>query len=172
MAQRGGRRSRDLPVGVPISCWGRWGRRRARVEHCAEILLAEAAYEQLLGEGTKFGPGSRFTRTWMPGDPSGPSWPVAVEVVANAVWRRGRVFFRCGHCEQRGTRLYVPIAGLEPRCRRCWGLSYECQSWSYKSSGASAALGSLASWRTADKREELRAAARARYKTRRAFLNA
>jgi hypothetical protein len=29
------------------------------------------------------------------------------------------------------SRLYVPVEGLEPRCRRCWVLGYESQSWSY-----------------------------------------
>src|SRR5229473_1410253 len=59
-------------------------------------------------------------------------WSLKVEVLPNPIWRRGRLFYRCPACGRRATRLYVPFSGLQPRCRRCWGLSYESQSWSYE----------------------------------------
>jgi hypothetical protein len=74
----------------------------------------------------------------------------------NAVWRRGRLFFRCPACQGRVTRLYVPIAGRQPRCRRCWGLSYESQSWSYKATGMLAFLGPAAHVTTLERRERSR----------------
>ena len=36
---------------------------------------------------------------------------------------------------QRATRLYAPVAGLQPRCRTCWGLTYQSrQQNNYKDS--------------------------------------
>lgn len=90
----------------------------------------------------------------------------------SAVWRRGRLFFRCSECRRLLTRLYVPIAGLEPRCRRCWGLSYVSQSWSYKSVGfLGKALGPIAYVTTLARRNQRRGAAQARYAARRQALS-
>lgn len=104
--------------------------RRARGEQCAS-LPAETVYHRMVCSGAAFGPGARQTLTWTPHPKeSTSSWSVVAEVSANAVWRRGRLFFRCDRCGNRATRLYVPNIGREPRCRRCWGLSYRSQSWS------------------------------------------
>lgn len=172
--RRGGRRPRFMPSGEPVSSSSyRWGRRRARVGQCAAILGAEFVYGQLICEGQAFGPGFRATFAWTPAGGSGASWDIAVEVLANAVWRRGRLFFRCGHCRRRATRLYIPVARLEPRCRRCWGLSYESQSWSYCGTGFWGRLmGPLAHATTLERRKQRRHAARARYDSRRSFLAA
>jgi hypothetical protein len=170
MTRRGGRRRRYvIPGQVPV--WvsgGRWGPRRARVEQCP-TLAAELVYHQMVCEGAAFGPGSRATLTWTPNG-SEASCRVEAEVVANAVWRRGRLFFRCRGCRRRATRLYVPAAGLEPRCRRCWGLSYTSQSWSYKATGFLAALGPIAFATTGERRKRRREESRARYEARRALL--
>ena len=171
MGRRGGLRPRHMPSGEPVSSSSyRWGRRRARVEQCAAILAAELVYGELICNREVFGPGLRRTLSWTPNDGSGRSWDIKAEVLANAVWRRGRLFLRCPQCQQRATRLYVPVVGAEPRCRRCWGLSYESQSWSYKPCGFLAGLGPVAYWTTAERRRERRQAARARYDARRAFL--
>ena len=172
MSRRDGRRRNwILPSEAPVSCSGRWGRRRARVGQCAAILAAELVYDKIIRDGETFGPGCRHTLAWAPQGGSGPSWDIDAEVLANAVWRRGRLFFRCGHCARRATRLYVPVAGLEPRCRRCWGLNYESQSWSYKPCGfLGRLLGPVAYVTTDRRRAERRRAARARYAARRAFL--
>jgi len=70
-----------------------------------------------------------------------------------------------------GDPLYEPIVGVEPRCRRCWGLSYESQSWSYKPTGPFGPLfGPVAYVTTLNRREERRLAAQTRYKERRPFL--
>jgi hypothetical protein len=166
MARRGGRRPRQVPSDVPVSSSGRWGRRRARVGQCAAILAAELVYDKLVREGATLAPGWRAVLAWKP-DGSGASWDVGAEVLANAVWRRGRLFLRCSHCRRRATRLYVPVVGLEPRCRRCWGLSYESQSWSYKATGFLAALGPIAYATTLERRKQRRESARVRYEARR-----
>ena len=150
MGRRGGRRPRRLPAGVPVSSSGRWGRRRAHVGQCTAILAAELVYGKLICDGKTFAPGWCATLEWKPEGPSGPCWTIRAEVVPNAVWRRGRLFFRCAHCQQRATRLYVPVVGLQPRCRRCWGLSYESQSWSYKACGFLRSLGPVATGRRVD----------------------
>ena len=168
MAQRGGRRPRQPAPGVPVSCRGRWGRRRARVEQCAVTIRAEVVYDRLIRDGVSFGPGWAASFTWVPSGAAGHWWHVAAEVVPNAVWRRGRLFLRCQHCRRRATRLYVPVVDVEPRCRRCWGLNYQCQSWSYKpSGGAPGTLGPVAYLTTAEKRDERLAASWARYAARR-----
>ena len=46
------------------------------------------------------------------------------EVHNNAIWRFGRVFFRCARCARLCTRLYLPLAETGLGCRRCFGLSY------------------------------------------------
>jgi hypothetical protein len=172
MQRRGGRRPWQMPSDVPVfSSSSRRGRRRARVGQCVAILTAELVYDKLLRDGETFGPGYRETLSWRPhGDP-GPRWDIKAEVLANAVWRRGRLFLRCPNCEQRATRLYVPVVGLEPCCRRCWGLSYESQSWSYKPTGFLRVLGPVAWVTTEYRRQARKQAARTRYEARRPFLN-
>ena len=136
MKQHGGRRPRHMPAGVTVFVsTGRWGRKRARVEQCAAVLAAELVYGNLICEGVPLAAGWRAVGSWAPHGETGPSWQVTAELVPNAVWRRGRLFLRCANCQRLGTRLYVPILGLEPRCRRCWGLAYVSQTWSYKPSG-------------------------------------
>lgn len=98
-------------------------------------------------------------------------WNVDAEAVPNAVWRRGRLFLRCPRCSGRVTRLYIPKAGLQPGCRRCWQLNYWSQSWSYKACGAFGALfGPVAYVTTDSRRDERQRAARVRYEQRRPFL--
>lgn len=172
MARRGGRRPRHMPSDVRVYvATGRWGRRRARVGQCAAVLAAELVYGTLICEGAAIGPGWHAEGSWTPHGAAGPSWQIAFEVRPNAVWRRGRLFMRCHHCGGRVTRLYVPVVALEPRCRRCWGLSYESRSWSYKPVGLLGPLfGPVAHATTIRRREERRVAARSRYETRRPFL--
>ena len=172
MGRRGDRRPRKCVVPGEVPGWvsgARWGPRRARVGDCPATLAAELVYGQLVCDGMTFAPGWRATLLWTPHGHAGPSWPIRAEVLPNAVWRRGRLFLRCPGCEQRATRLYVPVVGLDPRCRRCWGLSYESQSWSYKGTWDRLPC-SPASAATILKRERQRQAARARYSARRAIL--
>jgi hypothetical protein len=169
--KRGGRRPRSIPAGVPISSSGRWGRRRVRVGQCATIFAAELVYDKLIREGVVFGPGWCSVLAWTPKSSSDTCWEIDVEVIANAVWRRGRLFFRCANCRRRATRLYIPIAGLEPRCRQCWYLSYESQSWSYKPIRMFGRLiGPIAYATTIERRKRRRQSAVLRYKERRAVL--
>jgi hypothetical protein len=174
MGRRGGRRPRKYVIPGEVPVWvssGRWGPRRARVGQCVAILAAELVYDKLIRDGEKFGPGRRATLAWTPAGVSGASWNIEAEVLPNAVWRRGRLFFRCPDCGRRATRLYVPVSGLQPRCRRCWGLSYDSQSWSYKPLAIfGQLLGPMAYATTLARREARQRAARARYDARRAFL--
>ena len=160
-----------VPGKVPV--WvlsGRWGPRRVRVEHCV-TLRAELVYGQMIYDGEQFGPGCRPMLSWKPHGDAEQSWDIRAEVMANAVWRRGRLFLHCPHCQHRATRLYVPVVRFEPRCRRCWGLSYSSQSWSYKPSGfLGCLLGPTAYVTTHERRRERHQAARARYDARRPFL--
>src|SRR5262245_50053197 len=138
MSRGGYRRRYVLPAEVPV--WvrtGRWGPRRARVEQCA-TLAAEFVYDKLILEGQSFGPGWRATLSWVPQSNAGPDWDVLVEVLPNAVWRRGRLFLRCPHCERRTTRVYVPIEGLRVSSRvagSVGGLVTPAKSWCYKPIG-------------------------------------
>ncbi len=168
---RGGRRPRRYIVPGAVPVWvssGRWGPRRARVEQCVAALAAELVYDDLIRAGTALTPGWCAVRRWTPKDGSGRTWEISIEVVANAVWRCGRLFLRCPNCDRWATRLYVPAEGLEPRCRRCWGLSYESQSWSYKPVGIfGRVLGPIAYATTHARRHERRQNAFERYKARR-----
>ena len=169
MGRRGGWRPRNfvIPDEVPMWTSGLWGARRVRDYECAAVLRAELVYHQLICEGTELRPGWRAMLGW-PVD--GQTWSVEAETVANAVWRRGRLFLRCPACRQRATRLYVPTLGLRPRCRRCWGISYESQSRSYKATGFLAALGIALAYETTDeRRRQRRRAARERYAERRSL---
>jgi hypothetical protein len=170
MAGRGGRRPRRYVIGDQVPVWvssGRWGPRRVRVEQCV-TLTAEIVYHQALCAREPIGPGSRLTLTWRPHDSSF-SWQIDAEVIPNAVWRCGRLFLRCCGCRSRATRLYVPLAGLEPRCRRCWGLSYESQSWSYHGGWLAGVLGPIAHATTFERRRERQEASRQRYTVRRSL---
>jgi hypothetical protein len=160
--KRGRLRPRLMPEAVPLSSSGRWGRRRVRVGQCVAALGAELIYDRWIREGQTIEPGCRVHGTWTPHGPNGPSWPITVEVVANRLWRRGRLFLRCPGCERRATRLYVPVAGFEPRCRRCWGLTYQTRSWNYKGDSRVIARNTTLIWR-----RNARKAARARYEMRR-----
>ena len=157
-----------VPGKVPL--WvssGRWGPRRARVDESWSILRAEAVYDQWLRERVASKPGCRVTvRVQIPIADSKAihRWSLEVEVLANPIWRRGRLFYHCPTCGRRATRLYVPLSGWQPRCRRCWGLSYESQSWSYGLYAPAAYVTTLC------RREERQRAARARYDARRAIL--
>lgn len=172
MRRGGWRRRYIIPGEVPV--WvssGRWGPRRARVGQCSAVLTAELVYHNAVLQRETFGPGSRATLAWKPDACSDTSWRIEVEVLANAVWRRGRLFFCCPNCHRHATRLYVPVVGTEPRCRRCWGLSYESQSWSYTATGFLAAFGPIAYATTHERRKQRREASRARYAARRSFLS-
>lgn len=165
------RRRCVTPGTVPV--WvssGRWGPRRARVEQCT-TLRAELVYHQALCAGEPLCPGSRLELTWRPDSDehlgTGASWPIDAEVVCNAVWRRGRVFLLCPGCRRRVTRVYIPVKGLQPRCRQCWGLAYESQRWCYKAGGLLEFLGPIAYATTARRRDQRRIASLERYRIRR-----
>lgn len=128
MQQRTHSRTPATRQGAVVSCAGRWGRRRAHVSQCACVWRAETLYDALLADGS-CQPGVRGSASAWIGKQR---WVVGFEVRPNPVWRWGRVFFRCPHCTGRCTRLYAPLRDLQPRCRRCWGLSYESQQWNYK----------------------------------------
>lgn len=177
MAKRGGQRLRRYIVPGEVPVWvtsGRWGPRRVRVGHCWAILRAELVYDQFIRERRPLRAGWRARIEIQVSTASSQSmtpWYVDVEVRANAVWRLGRLFLRCPSCSGRVARLYVPIVGLEPRCRRCWGLCYESQSWSYKPVGLFGRLfGPIAYATTLERRQERKKAARVRYEARRALL--
>lgn len=109
MGRRGGWRPKryitreHAPVWVPN---GRWGPRRARVEQCA-TLAAEIVYHQMICDGAKLSPGGRATLTCAVGSVQFPN--ITAEVVANAVWRHGRLFLRCPRCDRRATRLRTSL---------------------------------------------------------------
>src|ERR1019366_5080645 len=161
-----------MPGAVPVSSSGRWGRRRVRVTQCVAVLEAEQVYGSLIVSGRVFGPGWHDTLCWSPHGAGGPSWAIRVEVRANAVWRFGRLFLVCPHCQQRATRMYVPVVGHPPACRRCFGLSYESRTANYKATGLAADWGPVAYQTTNARRDERHQAARARYALRRPFLAA
>jgi hypothetical protein len=170
---RGGPRRRYvIPGDVPV--WigsGRWGPRRVHVGECLAVLAAELVYHQMVCNGDICAPGHRAAVTWT-ATPKKPRavWSIEVEVQANAVWRCGRLFLRCPACQRRATRLYVPREDLPPRCRRCWGLSYQSQSWSYRRTGPMDLLFGSAAQRTTEiRRERRKAAAEARYAEKRRY---
>ena len=169
MAQHGGHRARRhvVPGEVPVWCQGgRWGPRRVRVGQCL-VLRAEDVYHRLILQGMGPGPDRRGTaHLVVPNCPSG-GWTAAFEVRPHPIWRRGRVFFRCASCGRLATRMYLPPGGGGLRCRRCWGLSYESQKWSYHGDW----WARLPNYRTTKcRREERRVAARLRYARRRKYL--
>jgi len=152
---------------------GRWGPRRVRVHECVAILAAELVYSRLICDGVSLRPGGRFGLSWTPINGESKAWDIEAEVLPNAVWRKGRVFLRCPSCGGRATRLYVPRADLPPKCRRCWGLNYGSQTWSYKPTGWLGRLfGPMAYVTTSERRKQRQIAAKARYEERRPFLRA
>jgi hypothetical protein len=109
----------DAPVWWP---GGRWGPRRVRVNECWGKVTAEELYSALLADTThEVTPGAAGTATYTF---KGHSVTVRWEVRPNAVWKRGRVFLRCGRCDRLATRLYLPLETSGPACRRCYGLTY------------------------------------------------
>jgi hypothetical protein len=100
------------------------GGRRARTDECAVTLQAEAVYVELQQQQIACGPGTRGAYTRRRGRHElSAEW----EAVANPVWRGGRIFFRCGQCRRRATRLYLPVRSAWLACRRCWNLAYPTQ---------------------------------------------
>ncbi len=170
VGRRGGGRPRRIdPAEVPA--WiprGRFGPRRARVEQCPAVLRAEVVYDWLLCERRTLAPGWAATLEWKPFGTLDHRCLVSVEVRTNAVWRHGRLFFRCSPCGRLATRLYVPAEGASARCRRCWGLSYASQSWSYAWTGwLGRVLGPSAYATTRIRRDERRRRSQSRYLLRR-----
>lgn len=132
------------------------------------VVTAEAVYAKLLDAAPEgIGPGWRGELAYRLDDGSAGPWPFMAELRENAVWRLGRVFLQCPACGRRTTRLYVPVAGLALRCRPCWGLSYESQSWSYRPVAEVGPWGCLSRYTTQLRRHERQRAARARYTARR-----
>ena len=133
--RRGGARRRCVTrEDTPVTCAGRWGRRRVRVTQCWAALAAETVYTSLnlIRESEDLiRPGDRGSLTWnLPGRSVSLDW----ELRANAVWRFGRAFLRCPKCSRLATRIYVPTSEAWAACRRCWGLTYESrQERNYKS---------------------------------------
>ena len=140
---------------------GRWGPRRVRTTECAGILAAEMLYHALVCDSVPLRPGWSASLSCTVGAVEFSN--IRAEVISNAVWRRGRLFLRCPACDRRATRLYVPIVNREHKCRRCWGLSYPSQEWSYRSTGWwGAAFGSPYRINTDNKRDARRREARER----------
>lgn len=172
--RRGGRRRRYiLPSEAPVFVSsGRWGRRRARVNQCWATLRAEAVYDQFLRERVAaLKPGWRATvrvQIRIADSNAVSPWSLDVEVLPNPIWRRGRLFYRCPACARRASRLYVPLSELQPRCRRCWGLNYASQGWTYNRGWPLDRVFRRAT--TQEARAERRRAARLRYAERRALL--
>ena len=105
---------------------GRWGRRRVRVTECYAVLRAEDAYTTVLRDcGGQATLGRRVT---VECSISGRDMTAVCEVRANAIWRGGRLFYRCPRCDRRCTRLYLPLADSRLACRRCWGLTYNART--------------------------------------------
>ena len=101
---------------------GRWGSRRVRVTEC-RTARAEALYTALVRGGHTTGPGAHGQASWKFGDAGVTAdW----EIRANRIWKYGRVFLRCGRCQRRATRLYLPVPSAPAlfACRRCLGLTY------------------------------------------------
>ncbi len=169
MARRGGRRPRRIVPGE-VAAWvssGRWGPKRARVEQCVAILTAEQVYDRLLRDGEPLSPGWIGGVGWTPNATKDRQWEIEAEVRPNAVWRAGRLFLRCPRCSRRATRVYIPAVTADPRCRRCWGLNYSSQSWSYKPTGVfGRLLGPLAYATTFERRTQRKAASVARWQCR------
>ena len=170
---------RSITPGVDAAVWipsGRWGPKRVRVSQCL-ALRAEDAYTDLLrDDAARARPGARGSLEWTVQGGSGRSASVAVawELRPNAVWRHGRLFFRCPGCSKLATRLYVPREDTGAACRRCWGLTYESRQQRNYKSGPSFlpgySIGNLAHWLTWSARERRAEDAAKRYAERREIL--
>lgn len=119
-------KANPLPVQVDD---GRWGPRHVRTSECHHVVTAEGLYGSLRRDPRARAGAVATMRVSVP-QSAGPArvWAVAVELVANRIWRAGRAFLRCPGCDQRVARLYVPVEDLQPRCRRCWALTYESRA--------------------------------------------
>lgn len=103
---------------------GRWGPRRTRVTECYGVVRAEDVYTALIFD-------NKDRSTPRPGIVGSANLRIGErdvsldwELRVNAVWRVGRLFLKCRSCSRRCTRLYMPLANLDLRCRTCYGLSY------------------------------------------------
>jgi len=164
------RPGQDAPVWIDS---GRWGPKRVKVTQCWATLTAESVYTGLLRENpARMRAGVKGSLEWaLPGrsKPISADW----ELRANAVWRRGRLFFRCPRCTRLATRLYVPCENSGAACRRCWGLTYASRRENYKSAPSFLpwySLGDMAHWLTWSARERRAAASAERYAERREIL--
>jgi len=157
------RLTRQIRPGRDAQAWcgGRWGPRRARVDECAHVVKAEDVYTSLLASDAT---GAALRQA---GNVIAVGQLVAWELRPNRIWRLGRVFLRCPRCSGPSTRLYAPQSGAQLACRRCWGLSYSSRQNSYRRAGWSALFGTMGAAQTQHARDERRAAARARYESRR-----
>lgn len=178
MARGGARRRWITCADANVSCpGGRWGRRRTRVTECWAVLRAEELYTELLRrDAAGVHPGAKGSATLrLEGRDEIADW----EIRANAVWRRGRVFWNCPRCGRRCTRLFVPLANSWLACRRCWGLTYNSRALlNYKDSiwgrGLARIFGTTQrgwayEW-TDEYRVQRRAASEQRWKERRRYL--
>jgi len=106
---------------------GKWGGRRVRVTECYGVVRSEDVYAALIFDKSnlKLQPGAMGTAEFRLGEGD---VTIDWELRPNAVWRCGRLFLKCGSCCHRCTRLYKPLAYLELRCRRCYGLSYKSRA--------------------------------------------
>lgn len=143
-----------------------------RVTQCLAVLRAEDVYTSLLRDKPDMKAGGHGNLSFTI---AGRSHTAEWELSQNAVWKHGRVFFRCPQCSRRATRLYVPVATSWLACRRCWGLTYSSrQTANYKDSGPLAGIGIThrltAQMLTDGERERRAEAAAKRYTDRRAIL--
>jgi hypothetical protein len=171
---------RYVTPSVDAAVWcpsGRWGPKRVRVTRCL-ALLAEDAYTELLRDSAaRARPGASGSVTWTVRNRAGRSASFAIdwELRPNAVWRHGRLFFRCPRCTRLATRLYVPCDDTGAACRRCWGLTYESrQERNYRPSrsryGPLLSPRMYALCRADDARQARAAASKRRYAERREIL--
>jgi hypothetical protein len=160
-----------LTDGLAAWCEGRGGRpRRARVDECWAVLTAEGAYDSLVRDAPwKVHPGAHGQVLWTI---NGLAREVRRELRPNRLWRCGRAFLRCGGCDQRATRVYLPRPDTRSAaCRTCLGLSYNSRQENYRDNGPLKDIGltrrACARQQTWLSRRRSRAAARARWAARR-----
>ena len=156
-----------LTDGLAAWCEGRGGRpRRARVDECWAVLTAEGAYDSLVRDAPwKVHPGAHGQVLWTI---NGLAREVRWELRPNRLWRCGRAFLRCGGCDQRATRVYLPRPDTRSAvCMTCLGLSYNSRQENYRDNGPLKDIGltrrACARQQTWLSRRRSRAAARARW---------
>ena len=138
------------------------------------VIKAEEIYTVLLRQGLDVRPGVAGD---LSAERGGWRFTFRASVVANAVWRRGRVFLTCPLCHGRCTRLYGPRNDSPLACRTCWGLTYESrQHANYKDRGRWTHRGwgtprDMAQSQTERERERRYAASVDRWAQRRRFLS-